>query len=161
MKKTQVINKKMKGIRFKIENEYDNIFYKIFKNIDFNEYNWNIVEDEIYILGGEFCFEKDCYPNKEFQNIAQFEKYYPVFANIQVYGKVDEVEDIQIYQDFINSKCQLILFITDNEFVDIYSKNEDWLNVIYQNAIENNFSNIRYIEDENFKIRCHFSAYSD
>ena len=57
-----------------------------------------------------------------------------MFANIQIYRKQDEVEDIQIYQDFMNSKCQLALFITDNEFVDIYAKNEEWLNTIYQNA---------------------------
>ncbi len=150
----------MKGIRFKIKNEYDNVFYKIFKNIDCNEYAWYIVEDEIYYPAGENYFDKDYYTNSEFQKLIRYGIYYPVFANIQVYRKQDEIENIQIYQDFINSSCQLALFVTDNEFVDIYVKNEKWLNIIYQNAINNNFENIKYIEDDSY-IRNKFSAYSD
>lgn len=151
----------MIGIRFKIKNEYDNIFYKIFKSINFSEYDWNIVEDEIYLSKGENYFNKDRYSNNEFQKLIEYGIYYPVFANIQIYRKQDEVEDIQIYQDFMNSKCQLALFITDNEFVDIYAKNEEWLNTIYQNATNYNFENIQYIEDNNAYIRHRFSAYSD
>ena len=84
-----------------------------------------------------------------------------MFANIQIYRKQDEVEDIETYSDFINSKCQLVLFITDNEFVDIYSKNENWLNTIYQNAIDNNFENLQYMENNNSYMHHRFSAYSD
>ena len=151
----------MIGVKFKIENEYDNIFYKIFKNIDFHEYDWNIVEDEIYSQTGKNYFDKAHYLNDEFQKLIEYGIYYPVFANIQIYRKQDEVEDIETYSDFINSKCQLVLFITDNEFVDIYSKNENWLNTIYQNAIDNNFENLQYMENNNSYMHHRFSAYSD
>lgn len=151
----------MVGIRFKIKNEYDNIFYKIFKNIKFENYRWDIVEGEIYNLDGKNYLDKESYSNREFKKLVEYGTYYPVFANIQIYQVQDEREDIQTYEDFISSKCQLILFITDNEFVDIYVKNETWLNIIYQNAINNNFASIKYIEDNKCHVRHEFSAYSD
>ena len=151
----------MVGIRFKIKNEYDNIFYKIFKNIKFENYRWDIVEGEIYNLDGKNYLDKESYSNREFKKLVEYGTYYPVFANIQIYQAQDEREDIQTYEDFIRSKCQLILLITDNEFVDIYTKNKTWLNTIYQNAINNDFVDIQYIEERKNSIRHEFSAYSD
>ena len=151
----------MIGIRFKIKNEYDNIFYKIFKGINLDECDWNIVEDEIYSQTGENYFDKDYYSNNEFQELIKYGTYYPVFANIQIYIKQEKLEDIETYQDFVNSECQLVLFITDNEFVDIYAKKEEWLNIIFQNAINSNFESIQYIKSNNSYIRHKFSAYSD
>ena len=45
----------MIGISFKIKNEYDNIFYQIFKSINFENYRWDIVQDEIYDSVGKNC----------------------------------------------------------------------------------------------------------
>lgn len=151
----------MIGIRFKIKNEYSNIFYKIFKNINFKNYRWDIVEDEIYCSGGKNYFHTNSYMNSKFQKLIEGGVYYPVFANIQVYLNKNKLENINNYQDFVDSNCELILLITDNEFVDIYAKNEEWLNIIYQNAIDNNFKNIKYIRDNDSSIRYNFSAYSN
>lgn len=151
----------MVGIRFKVRNEYNHIFSKIFENLKFENYRWDIVEDEIYDLDGENYLDKESYSNREFKKIIEDEIYYPVFANIQIYRTQEKREDIQTYEDFIRSKCQLILLITDNEFVDIYTKNKTWLNTIYQNAINNDFVDIQYIEESKNSIRHKFSAYSD
>lgn len=149
----------MIGISFKIKNEYDNIFYQIFKSINFENYRWDIVQDEIYDSVGKNYFDQASYSNEEFKKLVEYGTYYPVFANIQIYRIQDEIEDIQTYEDFISSKCQLALFIVDNEFVDIYVKNETWLNIIYQNAIDNNFEDIQYIEENKDDIRQNFSVY--
>ena len=71
----------------------------------------------------------------------------------------DEVS-INNYEDFLKSICILVLFITDNEFVEIYSKDENILKVIYENALENEFSDIKYITENDSKRKT-FSAYSD
>lgn len=151
----------MVGIRFKVRNEYNHIFSKIFENLNFDNYRWDIVEDEIYNLDGKNYFDKESYSNREFKKLVEYGTYYPVFANIQINRARDEIEDIQTYEEFISSKCQLILLITDNEFVDIYSKNEKWLNIILQNAVDNKFQDIKCIEADNSYIRHGFSAYFD
>ncbi len=112
-------------------------------------------------MDGKNYFDKESYSNREFKKLVEDGTYYPVFANIQIYRTQDEIEDIQTYEEFISSKCQLILLITDNEFVDIYTKNEKWLNTIYQNVVDNKFEDIKCIEADNSYIRHRFSAYSD
>lgn len=152
------------GIEFKIINEYGNYLKKILNNIDNTNYIWNITEDEIYVpvdINDGFLFpqEKTTLTNMEFVEIISKESYYTVFANIKLYIKEDEVI-INNYEDFIKSSCVLILLITDNEFVEVYSKDENMLEIIYKNAVQNNFSGISYIKKDNFR-RKEFSAYSD
>ena len=153
------------GIEFKIPNEYGNYLKQILNNIDREDYMWNITEDEVYITdniknsGFLFSQEIKTLSNAEFVDIISQESYYTVFLNIKLYVKEDNVV-IKNYADFAKSSCILVLLITDNEFVEIYSKDVNILKTIYNNAVENNFCNINYITKENFK-RKEFSAYSD
>ena len=153
------------GIKFKILNEYGNYIKQILNNIDSANYIWKIAEDELYVSGNNinngFLFpqEKEILTNTEFMNIISQESYYTVFVNIKLYEKEDEVS-INNYEDFLKSICILVLFITDNEFVEIYSKDENILKVIYENALENEFSDIKYITENDSKRKT-FSAYSD
>ncbi len=153
------------GIKFKILNEYGNYIKQILNNIDSANYIWKIAEDEVYVSGNNinngFLFpqEKEILTNTEFMNIISQESYYTVFVNIKLYEKEDEVS-INNYEDFLKSICILVLFITDNEFVEIYSKDENILKVIYENALENEFSDIKYITENDSKRKT-FSAYSD
>lgn len=153
------------GIKFKILNEYGNYIKQILNNIDSANYIWKIAEDEVYVsdnnINNGFLFpqEKEILTNTEFMNIISQESYYTVFVNIKLYEKEDEVS-INNYEDFLKSICILVLFITDNEFVEIYSKDENILKVIYENALENEFSDIKYITENDSKRKT-FSAYSD
>lgn len=66
--------------------------------------------------------------------------------------------EINNYSDFLKSDCLLILFITDNEFVEIYAKNEEFIKSIEKNAVENNFSNIEIIQNTT-NVKKIFSVY--
>lgn len=153
------------GIEFKILNEHGNHLKQILTNIDREDYMWNITEDEVYITdniknsGFLFPQEEKTLSNAEFIDIISQESYYIVFLNIKLYVKEDNTE-INNYADFLKSSCILVLLITDNEFVEIYSKDTNILKTIYNNAVENNFCNINYITEKNFK-RKEISAYSD
>lgn len=153
------------GIEFKIPNKYGNHLKQILTNIDREDYMWNITEDEVYIAdniknsGFLFPQEEKTLSNAEFIDIISQESYYIVFLNIKLYVKEDNIE-INNYADFLKSSCILVLLITDNEFVEIYSKDTNILKTIYNNAVENNFCNINYITEKNFE-RKEISAYSD
>lgn len=158
----------IRGIKFKIPNAYGKYLEVILKQISSSEYIWIIEEDEIYINensrnkqdnNNENLFKKTIYENSEFQQIIKQENYYMIFANIKLYIKPDNIT-IKTYNDFVKSSCILILLVTDNEFVEIYSKDENILKVIYDNALKNSFYDIKYITEENFK-REKFSAYTD
>lgn len=153
----------IKGIEFKIPNEYDKYLGKILEKVNDNNYIWKIEEDEIYLEqnenNNENLFQNNRYSNVEFQERIFRQKYYMIFANIKMYLEEDNIE-INIYEDFIKSKCILILLVTDNEFVEVYSKDQDILDIIYKNAITNKFKDVMYISNNNYK-RKELSAYSD
>lgn len=150
----------MLGIKFKIPNIYDISLFKILNNIYIKNYFWKISEDEVLTENNKSFFEENFYTSSIFRNFISKEKYYPIFLNLQLYKEWESLNKNKInnYNEFLNSDCELILFITDNEFVEIYSKNPKYLNTIYDNAIKNNYNNITKIynlED----VRKNFSSY--
>ena len=153
----------IKGIEFKIPNKYDKYLGKILEKVNDNNYIWKIEEDEIYLEqsenNNENLFQNNRYNNIEFQERIFSQNYYMIFANIKMYLEEDNIE-INTYEDFIKSKCILILLVTDNEFVEVYSKDQDILDIIYKNAITNKFEDVMYISNNNYK-RKKLSAYSD
>lgn len=147
------------GMEFKIPNEYGNYLKQILDKIDSDNYTWKIEEAEVYKVELTDLFTMDKYSNYDFKKIISQDRYYTVFTNIKLYEKEDKTI-IRNYEDFLNSTCILILLVTDNIFVEIYSKSENILKIIYENALKNKFTDISYITKNNFKRR-EFSAYSD
>ena len=136
----------MIGIKFQIENEYDIILSKIFYGIDCSDFRWKLECEEVFGEYGEFFCDKTDYINNDFQNMVQ-KKHYPVHLNLQMYYKNSDVNEINNYDQFLISSCQLIIFIVDNVFVEIYAKNQTILERILKNAVDFDFSNIEYINE--------------
>lgn len=147
----------MIGIKFLIKNEYDIILNKIFRGIDCSNFRWKLEDEEVFDEHGEFFFDKTDYSNDEFQNMIQ-KKHYPVHLNLQMYYKNSDVNEINNYNQYLTSPCQLIIFIVDNIFVEIYAKNQTILEKISKNAVDFDFSNIEYI-NESLDIYKKFSQY--
>lgn len=147
------------GMKFKIPNEYGNYLKQILDKIDSDNYTWKIEEAEVYKVELTDLFTMDKYSNYDFKKIISQDRYYTVFTNIKLYEKEDKTI-IRNYENFLNSTCILILLVTDNIFVEIYSKSENILKIIYENALKNKFTDISYITKNNFNRR-EFSAYSD
>jgi len=102
------------------------------------------MNDQVFAVGNDFLFERELYSDEEFKKAISNE-HYAISVNIQLYQEYDDTF-IYNYNDFLNSNCLLILLITDNKFVEIYSKNEKFLNIIYQIAVNKSFSDIEFIE---------------
>ena len=136
----------MIGIKFLIKNEYDIILNKIFHGIDCSNFRWKIEDEEVLGEHVEFFFDKTEYSNNEFHNMIQ-QKHYPIFLNLQMDYKNSDVNEINNYDQFLISSCQLIIFIVDNVFVEIYAKNQTILERILKNAVDFDFSNIEYINE--------------
>ena len=59
------------------------------------------------------------------------------------------VTEINNYNDYINSSCNIVISIIDSTIVNIYSKDAKLLKRIERNAKENKFTNIKYIYKDN------------
>ncbi len=148
----------MLGISFKISNKYDIILYKILENIKLeNQYICKIKEEEVLGESGDCFFNGTIYKWGDFETVIKNKKHYPIFLNLQIYCNSNDSQKISNYKEFLDSDCQLILFITDNEYVEVYAKNLDNLDLINKNAIKYNFKDIKFIDEK--RIRKEFTAY--
>ncbi len=138
----------MIGIKFNIPNEYNNFLGKILENINIEKGLWRVLNEEVFNENGINLFSKETYSDSEFKNLINNQIYYPVFLTLQLYEKMENISDIKNYNNYLESDCKLILYIIDNEFVEVYSKNKAYLEIIRSNAKKNNFNKIKNIIDE-------------
>lgn len=139
------------GISFEIPQKTTNTLWLFLNNIEIRNYNWYNIDNqsEIYDETLNFSFfNKNCYSGEDFFNIIQL-NYFIDFLKIQAYLGSDRYENINSYEDFINSDCQMIILIYDCKYVEIYSKNEMEIYAIYQSAKNNKYMNISYITENN------------
>lgn len=151
----------MKGLEFLIENKSSNILHKILNNLPSQNCIWQVTEDEVYKKEYDLnflnFFEKKVYNNEDFKKCIKKECY-PVFCNIQMYKDNSIINEIQTVDDFYNSNCEMIILITDNIFVEIYSKKEKYISIIKDNLKKTGILNWKY---KDINERTSMSAYGD
>ena len=106
-----------------------------------NEHSFNEMDESIFlnknINGGTFL------------KIILEESYTVIFANIKAYVYPIKYSSIENYDEFVKSECQLVILCTDVFYYEIYAKNIFMIEVLNNNAKENNFYDVEYITDEN------------
>lgn len=135
----------IRGLEFEVPNKRFAVLYLILKDIGIENYFWFLVQEDVI----DNFFVKDIYLGSEFEKIINDDTCYAVFINLQAYMRKDDFVVINNYDDYLKSKCELVLFINDNSYIDIYAKDNTVINIIKKNAEINKFKNIRYITDEN------------
>jgi hypothetical protein len=138
----------IRGICFEVPHDRFPVLYLITKGINVGKYFWILVEDDV-LRDWENYFEKDRYPGSEFEDVIKDKNCYAVSINLQAYINESDFANIRSYNDFVNSKCELIIFINDNTRVDIYAKDLGQIEIIKRNAEQNRFEDIMYITEEN------------
>lgn len=126
----------MIGIEFKLKTSYEKMLYDLLKNIDFNNYKFEIVEEEIiYESDPERGLPSQLSGIEFKKEISDNGDYLVYFLNLQVYLNNSKVSHIETYDDFFNSDCELIVLVYDNEFIEIYMKENKLKEKIIQNLV--------------------------
>lgn len=134
----------MIGIRFEIPNEWNNYLSLIFKDVNDKTFNWLISDEEIYLADYSDLFKESIYKNDTFKEVITNDKYYLISGNILAF-KSTNYKDINTYEDFLNSDCEILMVVVDSYYVDVYVKNDKILEQIRNNVINSKFKNIEYI----------------
>ncbi|MEG1798171.1 MAG: DUF2691 family protein, partial [Clostridium sp.] len=106
-------------------------------------------EDEIYLKDGKELFEEKQVTGKDFLNKITQIDYSIIFANIKAYPEKNISSEINNYEDYLNSRCELIILCYDVFYYEVYSKSENIIEVIKTNCIKNGFREVEYITKEN------------
>lgn len=140
----------MRGISFIITN-HSNILYQILKCIDIEKYIWYNIDSQNESWKNTMdndLFDLCCYDGREFLECIK-SNHFVIFLKMQAYLKNGNFTEIHTYRDFEKSDCQLVLLIYDCSYVEIYSKNQNDITAMYNNALENNYSDVNFITDDN------------
>ncbi len=100
-----------------------------FRKVDFGKYQFSVIfENMIDKIPKRFSpqYFNKLISNKEILNFATFHLYLPT----------DKNEYIITYDDFLSSKCEMIVLIYDTCYLEMYCKNHSWLEIIYNNAVD-------------------------
>ncbi|AIW84546.1 DUF2691 family protein [Bacillus mycoides] len=143
-----------RGITVDIPNEYDNLLWKMLKPIDISSFDWWVGSEESYLVarGGldEALFpeEPSIVEGSDLKRLFKDNIYYVIFADLKAYPKGEEVVDIETYEEFKESKCELVLLVADCTYVTVYAKDQEAIELMYENAIDQGFY-VEYVTDEN------------
>ncbi|MFC9418179.1 DUF2691 family protein [Bacillus mobilis] len=143
-----------RGVIVDIPNEYDNLLWKVLKPIDITLFDWRVENEESYFvlsdgLGPElFSEDNKVMSGLELKKLIKDNIYYLIFADLKAYPKGEVLEEIETYEEFKESKCELVLLVADCTYVTIYAKDQKAIELMYENARNQGFY-VEYVRDEN------------
>lgn len=142
----------IRGVSFRIkQHEHEKVLSKIFRFIDVKKYNWYNILDQNEVWAdfqGEGIFDEEYYSGNDFETLINSE-HYIMFLKLQAYIKKTDYQNLLTYKEFIEDDCQLLILVSDSEFVEIYAKEINLVNCIYDLAEQKVFFDIEYITDDN------------
>lgn len=142
----------MIGITFRLKNEYGNFLAKIFDNVEVDNFTWNIVDNEIIYKDennhlNTSIFNENIMNGSSFLQCIKIEKYYLIYADIKAFYNKTQITNIETYDDFVNSDCEIALFCTDTVDIELYCKNKIILNKIIENCSRFEFNDFQILSE--------------
>ena len=142
----------MIGLDINLKNASDRFIYKIFDGIDLSKYTWEIYSDFImYTKDGvdyERLFGCDVLDGENFLKCISEDSYYMIFADIKAYPVGSNRVDIETYNDYINSECEIVFLCSDSTFVEFYSKDMQILEKVHKNCVRYKFEKAEFFTEE-------------
>lgn len=154
----------MIGIKFQLKNEYSDFLAQIFDGIDVGKFAWVIAYEEILYqdehrrLKNSF-FGCDLMDGPGFCKRIKEKTYYMLFADLKAFSDRAQVTEIETYEDFASSSCEIALFCDDAVYVDLYCKSEAMLNRIVENCELFGFGDLERIMTRDEDGRTRFSVW--
>jgi hypothetical protein len=144
------------GVRFEISNEYGKFISDVLQPFNYIQYKWQINNDEIYVIHDgkfthEWLFTENLIYEFEFFNLVNDNIYYMIFSTLKAFPKEETPIKIDTYEEFVKSKCELIMMVADSSYVELHCKDISLIDKLYNNAKTKGYENIKYIYSKDYK----------
>ena len=130
----------MFGIRFIVPNIYGQIIHDLVQNLNTSDYHWHVTYEDILVPpiqeDGKLFAKKDLC-DADFKRQILTSEYYVIFLSIAAFPKKSQSHDIHSFSEYFHGDCQLMIFITDAIFVDIYCKDREFIQIFKTTATKN------------------------
>lgn len=140
----------MIGLDIKVnQNCNRDLIHKILNGIEFKKYQWHIYADQILYKENkkikQGIFNSHVLSGEEFAKSISRKGYWFIFVDVKAYKVGCEGNEINNFKDYINSNCELVFLCTDSIYVEIYCKDKNLLETIYNNCASDDFDSVQYI----------------
>lgn len=141
----------IRGVSFRVPQRREFLLQEILDGADIQTLFWYNVENqnEVWSLPQyEIFFEKECYDGLSFCELIK-QPHFVVFLKLQAYLSEENYAGIHTYDEFLKSNCLLMVLIYDCEFVEIFCKDINITNALFDNARRKGFLEPELITDGN------------
>ena len=117
-----------RGITVDILDGYDNLLWKVLKPIDITVFDWQVMgREEAYIiigneLGSELFSEDNEIMEGSELKLIKDNIYYLLFLDLKACPKGEVLGEIATFEEFKESKCEVVVLVADGEYIQIYAK---------------------------------------
>ena len=140
----------MYGIRFNVPNAYGQILERVLRNVKVEDYDWFIEYEDILVepvTEEKNLFDAQVLTGVDFKRQIRTGSYYVVFLRLYAFPAGAKMTPINSFKEYFSSDCELIIFITDAIFVELYAKKEGLLGKLYSTAQEECFTEREFINE--------------
>lgn len=136
----------IRGVEFLVPQTDPDILHQVLGCIDVKSYDWEVAENDIDTWG--YFYDKLRYSGEEFAE--KIKKPHCIIASKLPAYPVGETDgEPMYYEDFLRSKCQLVLIMYDRQYTELYCKDEEMSKLFFDNAVRRGFDEVIYKTDEN------------
>lgn len=139
----------IRGIRFKIEQNYGWFLCDLFKSFNLDKYNFILKDTNIHGYDNNRLINLNEYSGRDFKNLICNSFEYKIYCAIIQISEEKDFKFVNNYIEFINSKLNLIILIYDYSYVDVYCKNKNEIELLINNIKKINIEDFEEITDDN------------
>ncbi len=103
-----------------------------FSDIVFDHYYFSVADASVFSHGRKIEIPERFLPNY-FQELIQ-KSFVGERLVLHLYPKNADYEEIENYEDFQKSKCEMIILLYDFYYLEIYCKNQTWIQKLIHTA---------------------------
>lgn len=108
------------------------ILRRLFEGFDCSKYTWDVDNEHAIDENNNNLFESRVYTGEDFGQAVNKKAASVTVVSFKAFdGKVEKIDS---FDDYLDSDCQLMLYVIDGDFIDIYCKNEEDLKFFYDRA---------------------------
>ena len=144
------------GVFFIVPQDYDDLKIEyILRFIKIEDYKWHISTNDVMVRNDDwkhtFLEDEEFVSGIKLKEELREKDYYPIFLNLQAYPNdlpIQEIGNTPItnIQEFVQSKCVLMLVIIDCCEVGIFVKDPSYLTFLNQDILSKGYKEFRFIK---------------
>lgn len=135
------------GFSFTLNDCDGAVLLKLFDGFDFTKYKWDVVNQQSWDNALNDLFDDGVYSGDEM--IDKLKTPVQLIMFLEFFAFEGKVKEIESYKDYKTSACQLMMFINDVYYFDLYCKNPEDLILLSKNAQKLNLNSFEYLTEGN------------